>query len=276
MHLNTEKNNMNSNRKIYADGLLEITGDFLEQISLIEKKVGEDYLINKGLFLMMYSYFEESVREMMSVILFIFPEKLLKKTCTIRRDQIGKVAKDGHKIIIENELYSIFNEGVRIQLENLLKILLNKEYKNNSNVKNAISDKTKESLDKLEEISLYRNALIHKGGKVSVEIYERAKIFKFWSNGSEINFSPETINIFTTEFKNFFLYLDDEIRKTYRFYASISNIEKLRELWDDFFSASKFEDYWGIDIDNDLIIGIKYPEHNCMSSSEELFLSIWI
>lgn len=270
---------MNSNRKIYADGLLEITGDFLEQLSLIDKKVGEDYLINKGLFLMMYSYFEESVRQMMSMILLEFPEKLPSETCTITRAQLGIVAKDGHKIIIETELYSIFMKGVRIQLENLLKILLNKEYKKNLSDKNAISAKTKEALQKLEEISLYRNALIHKGGKVSVEIYEKAKIFKFWSKGNEINFSSETINIFATEFKNFFLYLDDEIKKTYHFYASVSNIEKLRELWEDLFflkdNASKFENYWEIDIDNDLIIGIKYPEYNCMSSSEELFLSIW-
>lgn len=270
---------MNSNRKIYADSLLEITCDFLEQLSLIEKKIGEDYLINKGLFLMMYSYFEESVREMMSAVLLVFPEKLPKETCTITRDQLGIVAKDGHKTIIESELYLIFMKGVRIQLENLLKMLLNKEYKKNLNDKNAISDKTKEALQKLEEISLYRNALIHKGGKVSVEIYEKAKTFKFWSNGSEINFSPETINIFATEFKSFFLYLEDEIKKTYHFYASVTNIEKLRELWNDYFSlkdnASKFENYWEIDLDNELIIGIKCPEFNCMSSSEELFLSIW-
>lgn len=267
--------NSKSNRKIYADGLLEITGGFLEKLSLIEKKVGEDYLINKGLFLMMYSFFEESVREMMFMILLVFPEKLPKETCTIKRDQLGIVAKDGLKIIIETELYLIFMNGIRFQLENLLKVLLNKEYKKNLNDKNAISDKTKEALQKINEISLYRNALIHKGGKVSIEIYEKAKMFKFWSNGNEINFSPETINIFATEFKNFFLYLEDEIKRTYRFYDSVSNIEKLRELWDDFFSASKFENYWEIDINNDLIIGIKYPEYNCMSSSEELFLSIW-
>lgn len=267
---------MKSNRKIYADDLLEITGNFLEQLSLIENKIGTDYLINKGLFLMIYSNFEEAVRQLMFTVLLVFPEKLPKETCTITREQLGIVAKDGHKTIIETELYSIFMKGVRIQLEDLLKILLNKESKKN---KNDISDITKETLQKLEEISLYRNALIHKGGKVSVEIYEKAKTFKFWSNGSEINFSPETINIFATEFKNFFLYLEDEIKKTYRFYVSVSNIEKLRELWNEYFSlkdnASKFDNYWEIDTDNDLIIGIKCPEFNCMSSSEELFLSIW-
>lgn len=144
---------MNSKRKIYADRLLEITGNFLEQLSHIEKKISEDYLINKGLFLMMYSYFEESVREMMSAVLLVFPEKLPKETCTITRDQLGIVAKDGYKTIIESELYLIFMKGVRIQLENLIKILLNKEYKKNLNDKNAISDETKEALQKLEEIS---------------------------------------------------------------------------------------------------------------------------
>lgn len=142
--------NSNSNRKIYADDLLEITANFLKQLSLIEKKIGEDCLINKGLFLMMYSYFEEYVREMMSMILLKFPEKLPGETCTITRAQLGIVAKDGHKVIIETELYSIFMKGVRIQLENLLKILLNKEYKKNLSDKNAISAKTKQK-------KLYKN-----------------------------------------------------------------------------------------------------------------------
>lgn len=271
--------NNNSNRKIYADDLLEITGYFLEQLLLIENKIGTDYLINKGLFLMLFSYFEESVRQLMFKVLLVRPDKLPKETCTITREQLELIALDGHKTIIDNELYLIFKGGVRTQLEKLLKILLNKEYKNNRNDKNAISAEAKGALHRLEEISLYRNALVHKGGKVGDDIYEKAKTFKFWSNGSEINFSPETINIFATEFKSFFFYLEDEIKKTYRFYDSVSNIEKLRELWNDYFSlkdsASKFENYWEIDIDNDLIIGIKCPEFNCMSSSEELFLSIW-
>jgi len=271
--------NSNRNRKIYADGLLEITGDFLEQLSLIENKIDTDYLINKGLFLMIYSNFEESVRRLMLTVLSVHPEKLPKETCTISRDQLGLIAKDLHLTIIENELYSIFMNGVRNQLENLLKILLNKKSKQDHRDKNVISNETREALQKIEEISLYRNALIHKGGKVNVEIYEKAKAFKFWSNGSEIIFTSEMVTVFTTEFRNFFIYLEEEIKKTYRFYSSISNIEKLRELWNDYFSltdnASKFENYWEIDIDNDLIIGIKSPEYNCMSSSEELFLSIW-
>ncbi len=267
------------NREIYADNLLKITSNFLEQLSLIEQKLGKDYLINKGLFLMMYSFFEESVREIMSTVLLVFPEKLPKETCTITRNQLGIIAKDKHKVIIENELYLIFINGVRVQLDNLLKILLNKEYKKNLTDKNAISNETKGTLKKIEEISLYRNALIHKGGKVSLEIYEKAKAFKFWNNGNEIIFSPETINIFAKEFRNFFLYLEKEIQEKYRYYADISNIEKLKELWNDCFSltdsANKFENYWEVDIENDLIIGIKYPKFNCMSSSEELFLSIW-
>lgn len=213
-------------------------------------------------------------------MLFIFPEKLPKETCTIAREQIGIIATDGHKVIIENELYLVFMKGVRFQLENLLKILFNKEYKKDDKNKCAIPNEIKQLLQKLEEISLYRNALIHKGGKVNVEIYEKAKIFQFWNNNdNEIIFSPETMKIFATEFENFFIYIDREIKKTYRFYSSISNIEKLKELWNDCFflkeNASKFENYWEIDSVNDLIIGIKCPKYNCMSRTEELFLSIW-
>jgi hypothetical protein len=266
---------MNNKRKIYADNLLEITNKFLEDLSLIEEKLGDDYLINKGLFLMVYSFFEESVRQLMYAVLLVFPEKLPKDSCTISREQYGLLANDGHKIIIDNELYSIFRDGVRIQLEKLMKILFNKEYKKNKSDITAISDNLKETIQKLEEISFYRNALIHKGGKVSVEIYEKARTFKFWSNGSEINFSLETIKTFANEYKQFFLYLEEEIKKTFRFYSSVSNIEKLREFWNNFFSCKEFEYFWEIDEEKDIVTGIKCPKHNYMSGSEEIFLSIW-
>ncbi len=111
------------------------------------------------------AFFEDSVRELMKIVLVALPEKLTKDSCTISREQICAVADNGHGIIIDNELYFIFKVGVLTQLEKLLKILFNKEYKKEkkSSDKNSISEGEKESIIKLEEISLYRNALIHNG-----------------------------------------------------------------------------------------------------------------
>ncbi len=266
-------------KKVYSDDLLNITKSFQEKLEEIEKKLGNDFLINQGLFLMITAYFEDSIRELMKIVLIALPEKLIKDSCTISREQICAVADKGHSIIIDNELYFLFKDGVRAQLEKLLKILFNKEYKNgkkNSN-KNSISEEEKESIIKLEEISLYRNALIHNGGKVSIEINEKVKYFKPQTE-KDLRFDSELIKLFIKEYVKFFQYLNREINNTFSSYQNLSVIERTEILWKDCFSSPilQFKDYWDIDNERDLITGIKYPEiERNISSSEKVLLSIW-
>ncbi|HOF16972.1 MAG TPA: hypothetical protein PLF32_04280 [Bacteroidales bacterium] len=215
----------------------------------------------------------------MKIVLVALPEKLTKESCTISREQICAVADKGHSIIIDNELYFLFKDGVRTQLEKLLKILFNKEYRNEKKIsnKNSISEEEKESIIKLEEISLYRNALIHNGGKVSIEINERAKYFKPQSNKG-LSFDSEQIRLFIKEYVKFFQYLISEINNTFSSYQQLSVIEKTEILWKDCFSSPilQFKDYWDIDNEHDLITGIKYPEiESSISGSEKVLLSIW-
>lgn len=266
-------------KKVYSDDLLSITNSFKEKLEEIEKKIGNDFLINQGLFLMVTAYFEDSIRELMKIVLVAFPEKLTKDSCTISREQICAVADKGHIIIIENELYFIFKDGVRTQLEKLLKILFNKEYRNGEKIsnKNSISEEEKESIIKLEEISLYRNALIHNGGKVSIEMNEKVKYFKPPTNG-DLVFDSKLIRLFIKEYVKFFKYLTSEINNTFSSYQHLSVIEKTEILWKDCFSSPilQFKDYWDIDNERDLITGIKYPEiESSISSSEKVLLSIW-
>ena len=130
---------------MYSEDLLNITNTFQIKIEEIKKTLGSDMLINQGLFLMTTAYFESSIRELMRIVLVSFPEKLAKESCTISKSQICAIADKGHSIIIDNELYSLFKEGVRVQLERLLKILFNKEYRNkNSDNKNAIVQEVKD------------------------------------------------------------------------------------------------------------------------------------
>lgn len=266
-------------KKVYSDDLLNITNSFQGKLEEIEKKLGNDFLINQGLFLMITAYFEDSIRELMKIVLVALPEKLTKDSCTISREQICAVADKGHSIIIDNELYFLFKDGVRTQLEKLLKILFNKEYRNEKKIsnKNSISEEEKESIIKLEEISLYRNALIHNGGKVSIEINERVKYFKPQTE-KDLRFDSELIRLFIKEYVKFFQYLTSEINNTFRSYQHLSVIEKTEILWKDCFSSPilQFKDYWYIDYERDLITGIKYPEiESSISSSEKVLLSIW-
>ncbi len=161
----------------------------------------------------------------------------------------------------------------------MLKILFNKEYRNEKKIsnKNSISEEEKESIIKLEEISLYRNALIHNGGKATIEINERVKYFKP-QRGENLRFDPELIRSFIKEYVKFFQYLNREINNTFSSYQNISVIERIEILWKDCFSSPilQFKDYWDIDNERDLITGIKYPEiESNISSSEKVLLSIW-
>jgi len=266
-------------KKVYSDDLSNITDSFLERMKDIEKKLGNDLLINQGLFVMITAYFEDSIRELMKIVLVALPEKLTKDSCTISREQICSVADKGHSVIIDNELYFIFKDGVRSQLEKLLKILFNKEYKNEkkNSTKNSISEDEKEMIIKLEEISLYRNALIHNGGKVSIELNERAKYFMV-NVGETLKFDSGLIEKFINEYEKFFVYLGKEICKTFSSYKNLSVIEKVEILWNECFSSPilLFENYWRIDREKDLITGIKYPDiESQISSSEKVLLSIW-
>lgn len=271
---------MISKRKIvYSEDLLNITKTFQIKIEEIKKSLGNDMLINQGLFLMTTAYFESSIRELMRIVLVSFPEKLSKESCTISKDQICAIADKGHSIIIDNELYSLFKGGVRVQLEKLLKILFNKECRNNnSDNKNAIEQKAKETIIKLEEISFYRNALIHNGGKASIEINERVKFFKPTNTGGDLMFDSNLIRSFIEEYSYFFAYLEGCINNTFSSYQSLSQIERVKKLWEYSFSSPilRFEDYWDVDNKHDLITGIKYPDIECcISSSEKVLLSIW-
>lgn len=265
----------NKKRQVFSDDMLYRTDSFLSKLNMIECKIGDCTFVNQGLFILVTAYFEDSIREIFRIVLLKFPEKMIGNSCTLSRQQICLVASQGHSVIVDNELYAIFKDGVRSQLENLLKIVFNKEYSKSS--KKSITKYEKESIQKLEEISLYRNALIHNGGKVTVDIKEKAKYF-VPTKSDCINFDKGLICDFFQVYREFFKYLNDEINKSYKPSSKLSQVDKAKQLWANCFSSSllNFDDYWSFDIEKDLITGIKYPDcEDSISSSEKVLLSIW-
>ena len=261
---------MYSKRKtVYSNDLLKLTRNFTNKINDISTKLGNDVIINDGLFIMITSLFEDTIRQIMRVILISFPEKLRIRSCTISKDQVCCVADKGVEIIIDNELYALFREGVKEQLEYLFFVI--------SNIERAdLSDEISLIISKCFVISLYRNSIIHNGGKPSSQLLANKTIYEIDPNKRDID--RDIYNDFINDYLSLISILDSEIQKHFKEYKEKTRIEQLREIWYKCFNSPilKFEDYWEIDLENDLISDIKYSKYeSSISSSEEVLLSIW-
>jgi hypothetical protein len=253
-------------KKVFSNDLLEITDKFLDQIKNIIEKFDEDNIVNQGLFIMATTMFENTIRQIMRIILLSFPEKLKCKSCSVSRQEVCYIADKGIEVVIDKELYALFKDGVKSQLDYLFKILINAS-------KNEIPKKINILIDKCVEISLYRNSIIHNGGKPTKELEMKARIYKAELNRDE--YDKSLLKKFLIDYHDIFEFIKCEIRKEY---SSISQIEELKDLWNKCFDSPllKFEDYWEIDIEGDLISDIKYTDYdNLLSSGEKIILSIW-
>lgn len=257
-------------KKIYADDLIEIIQKFRNDILEIHDKLCDDILVNKGLFIMVNSLFEDSIRELMNIILTSFPEKMKLKSTTISKEQICEIADSGYKVIIEKELYLIFREGIVSQLGYLIESICNIKSKD-------IDNNIQQIIDRCHEISLYRNALVHNGGKITKDLYSKAKFYKP-NDKIYIGFDKVIIGKFIYDYKSFFDFIEKEACEKFSCYTKITRIQKLKELWYRCFDSPLliFENYWEVDIEHDLITGLKKCENeNSLSSSEIVYLSIW-
>ncbi|MGY0375272.1 hypothetical protein [Clostridium sp. JNZ J1-5] len=261
---------LSKRKKIYADDLVEITQGFLQKIKDINEKLCEDNLVNQGLFLMANSLFEDSIRELMKIILISFPEKLELKSCTITKAHICEIADRGHEVIIENELYLLFREGVVAQLEYLTNIICGKKTK-------EVESDIETLITKCADISLYRNSLIHNRGKPSKDLFNKAQHYKCTSS-KYIDFNIEMIKKFLGDYESLFIFLECKIKEKFKFYEQITRIQKLKELWYRCFASPVlvFEDYWEVNTKHDVVMSIKRCKYEeVISSGESVYLSIW-
>lgn len=256
-------------KKVYSDKLLNISRDFTDKIKDIISKLGNDNVLNQGLFVMATSMFEDAIRQIMRNILITFPEKLKIKSCTINKDQVCDITKRGIEVIIDNELYALFREGIKEQLEYLFHIISNMG-------KSELPKEIKILICKCVDISLYRNSIVHNGGKPTEHLLN-ASIYKVNPNERNL-FIHVNLEAFLKDYLEIFIAIEAEIKKHFRPYASITRLERLKDLWYECFQSPilRFEDYWEIDTEKDLITNIKHSKYeNSISSGEKVYLSIW-
>ena len=257
-------------KKIYSDDIVSVMNNFKIRINEIKEKLGRDSLINKGLFLMSSATFEDSIKRIIKIILMSFPEKIESNTIKITRKDISKVADNGYEIIIENEMYQLFRNGVKDQLQYLFSIMCNFNWSD-------MSSELRDCINKCSDISLYRNSLIHNAGIPSKDLCDNAIFFKV-RELSKIEYNIELIQKFLETYMNFSSLIINYAKDTYCSFSKLSNINKLRNLWNNCFSSTllNFNQYWEYSEKDDLIINIKYPDYeNSIGSGEKVLLSIW-
>lgn len=260
----------NSRKELYVDDLLEIIKIFDKRINEIKQKITNDEIINQGLFLMSSSILEDSIRSIIRTILISFPDKLDKKSYQISREDICEISVNGFEIIIDSALFRLFKGGVKNQLFYVFYIISNLDEKH-------LPKSTKELIQKCEEISLYRNVLIHNGGKPTKLLVNNARIYKPLNN-YPIIFDQKLIHNFLDDYKLLLRLMEIEILKSFKNFRPVSKIGKLKKLWDTCFNSPllHFDDYWHYNVEKDLIIDVKFTDYEeSLSSGESVLLSIW-
>ncbi|MBP1177635.1 hypothetical protein JOE49_004887 [Paenibacillus sp. PvR133] len=266
---------LNRKKNVSSNELIEIIRKSCMKMSDIKSKLDTDDLINQGLFLMATTYFEATLRDVMHQILIINPGKLKKDKFTINKNVLCN--SDDHKIIndvIENELFNLFKGNVKEQLLYIIEIVSNIKY---ANIKNKPQNENIMTvITKCSDISIYRNSLIHNAGISSKDFPEKVDIYKYDIN-QELLIEKELIIKFINDYLDFFDILAERILKNVDFKQK-ARIEQLRDLWNQCFDSPilKFDEYWIIDEERDLIVDVKYPKYEgSISSSEKVYLSIW-
>lgn len=260
------------NNVIYIDELVFLIDISLRKFDEIKEKLGDDSLVNQGLFLMMTAYFEATLRDIMLVVLVSDIEKLNKDTVTIDKKTLLNSTNDIKKSVIDDELYHLFKGNVKDQLIYAAELLGNICKRN---IKKPKNKNIYEYILKCSDISYYRNALIHNNGYKGKDFDDKVEIYK--SDNQKLNYKIENIKQFINDNIMLLKIFREKIIGNVEF-TKYTRVNHLRELWRECFKSPilRFDDYWEIDDEKDLILEIKYPEfESSISSSEKVYLSVW-
>ncbi len=265
-----EENMIIKRKELYVEDLIEIIENLKVRLNEMKQKLTVDEIINKGLFVMSSSIFEDSIRSILKEILLKYPQKLKDKSYTISRKVVHNISLNGFEVIIDHALFKLFHEGVKEQLLYAFKIISNK-------VEKDLLPESLKVIDGCEEVSWYRNALIHNGGRPTQMIINQAKYHRNEKN-DKINFNKDLVSRFINEYSNISNIIKNEVIEKFTQHRPETKIKKLKKLWSKCFNSPllSFDSYWSYCTEKDIVIDAKFTSsENALSSGESVLLSIW-
>lgn len=266
---------INNDKTIYSDDLLEVIDYSMQEMLSIKQKFCEDKLINRGLFLMTTTYFEASIRDLLTIILSSAPSLLEKNEFTVYKNDLNNRRDESIlNTIIQNELFHLFKGSTRNQLLYLTELITN--VKQNNILNKPKWRYLKKSIDKISDVSFYRNALIHDTGR-KPKNFDDFIVFFSSINPFTSNYSRDRLIEFLDSYVSYYEIIKDKIQCNVH-YQKKTRLNLVMNFWNATMTSPllSFDDYWEYDINRDVVTGVKYPEYESgLSSSEAIYLSIW-
>jgi hypothetical protein len=257
---------------------VEAAKERLDEVRLAQRKSdeiaqldgGPEFLgiSRKGLFLIIVSSFEVMLKDILTIVLENFPEKMSRSQL-----QMDRVAD----AILTTELFNAkAGDTVRsVMYKDSQSILTYAADKIGGN----IGDFSQAQIDSWVEIWETRNLLLHNNLTVNANYNAKAgpcRRVPSGTVGQRLPIDPtylerchSTVKYFTTE-------IEEQLRLSFGKYTRVA---ALRELWEFMMGNQtivQFEDLWEIDDDEDAIRMIENEAiESCMSSSQSVFLQMW-
>jgi hypothetical protein len=225
-------------------------------------------IANEGLFVLLVSRFEVMLSDVLMSYLQEFPEKMEFKDSPFTTDQVvgATLAKELWEIKAESLVRTKMYQDVSTVMKYFLATL-------------SINDcpLDQDQVDKLGELKQTRNLLLHADLIANTLYLEKAGLAaRATRPGQKLSIDDTYLGDCLVTIK-FFL-VEIERRLTAK-YASYTRLAALERLWNYMIANPKitpFDDYWYIDVSNDVIRPRRNHEaEQRMGSSERLFLALW-
>lgn len=225
----------------------------------------EDDLLREGLFVLAISTVEYMLVDVASVFLRAIPLKMKSKDFKVLKEDIASV--DGS--VLESQIQNY---------------LMNLSYKKIDEFINEFSEHLSINLDgyvknhgdSLQEIKESRNLLIHNDLRVnSIYIAKAGKNIRSRVLNDKLNIDSRYFLSSLFVLKDFCESCEKEVVLKYE---SFTKVKAIKGMWEYIFETPilKFDDYWEVDEVGDAVYRNGKEFSNSISSSERMFLGVWL
>lgn len=231
-----------------------------------DKKVSE--IANEGIFVLLVSTFEVMLSDVLICYLQEFPAKMEFKDSPFTKEQIvgATFAKELWKLKAESLVHAKMYEDISSILKYFLTTL---------SINDSPFDQSQ--INHITEMKQTRNLLVHADLVVNSVYLEKAgPAARAKYSGHRLSIDDTYMGDCLVTIKYFIMEIEQRLAAKYTSYTRLAALERL---WNYMVANAKitpFEDYWEIDVSEDVIRFRRNAEAELrMGDSERLYLALW-